>query len=233
MDGNGRWAAQRKRPRLEGHRRGAKAVRKTVEFARKNGIRYLTLYAFSTENWQRPKFEVSGLMQLLSQYLDSEMDELHEKGVRFTTIGDISRLPRRLRDKIDKSKERTADNRDLTLVLALSYGGRADIVRAARTMAKAVRNGKTAPEDIDEELLSEHLYTSDLPNPDLLIRTGGEVRISNFLLWQCAYSELYFTPVLWPDFDEQTFMAALEDYAARQRRFGMTSDQIEKETVAT
>jgi undecaprenyl diphosphate synthase len=227
MDGNGRWARRRLLPRLEGHRQGAKSVRRAVEFCRSNGIEYLTLYAFSTENWQRPQGEVSGLMKLLSQFLDSELDELHSHGIRFQVIGQLHRLSAPLAAKITSGIERTRDNRAMTLNVALSYGGRQEIVAAARKIATAVKSGELSEEAVNENLFSDYLDTAGTPDPDLLIRTGGETRISNFLLWQSAYAELYFTPVLWPDFDESEFMKAIEEYKSRQRRFGRTSEQIE------
>jgi undecaprenyl diphosphate synthase len=227
MDGNGRWARQRMLPRLEGHRQGAKSVRRAVEFARKNGIQFLTLYAFSTENWQRPKAEVSGLMKLLSQFLDSELEELHANNIRLRTIGDLNRLPSKLVAKIEAAKAKTAQNDAMVLNIALSYGGRLDILRAALKLSRALRSGDLREEEITEDILSRFLDTAELPDPDLLIRTGGEIRISNFLLWQCAYAELYFTPTLWPDFDEEEFIQAIRDYHSRQRRFGKISEQID------
>jgi undecaprenyl diphosphate synthase len=227
MDGNGRWARRRFLPRLEGHRQGAKAVRRVVEFARRTGIEILTLYAFSTENWQRPKTEVFGLMELLSKYLDSELEELHKNGIRFRTIGEVGRLPARLVAKIEKAKERTKANRSMILNVALSYGGRQDILKAAVRLAHAINSGAVDKGSITEEVFGEMLETSGLRDPDLLIRTGGEIRISNFLLWQAAYTELYFTPALWPDFDDDAFAQAIEAYQQRQRRFGMISEQLE------
>jgi undecaprenyl diphosphate synthase len=230
MDGNGRWASRRRLPRLEGHRQGAKAVRRTVEFARKTGIKYLTLYAFSTENWQRPDEEVSGLMRLLSQFIDSELNEIHSHGIRFTTIGDISRLPQRLVEKIERAKAKTRGNGSMCLIVALSYGGRHEIVSAALRLADQVNSGQMSPEHFNESSFSELLDTKGIPDPDLLIRTGGEVRVSNFLLWQLAYTELYFTQILWPDFDEAALSDALEEYRSRQRRFGMTTEQKNSST---
>jgi undecaprenyl diphosphate synthase len=226
MDGNGRWATRRTLPRLEGHRRGAKAVRRVVEFSRRNGIKILTLYAFSTENWRRPKSEVSGLMSLLSQYLDSELEEIHKNDIRFVTIGDVDKLPEKLLSKINQAKAKTAGNSSMILNIALSYGGRRDIMDAALKIADKIKGSALEPEDVDEELFCAHLHTAGLPDPDLLIRTGGELRISNFLLWQCAYTELYFTDTLWPDFDDDVFMAAIESFSARQRRYGMAPDQV-------
>lgn len=233
MDGNGRWARRRLMPRLEGHRQGAKAVRRAVEFARRNGIQVLTLYAFSTENWQRPKTEVSGLMRLLSQFIDSDLEELHANEIRFRTIGDLTRLPATVLAKIRAAMEKTARNKTMTLNVALSYGGRQNILRAALRLADALKTGEICEQDVREEDLAQFLDTSGLPDPDLLIRTGGEVRISNFLLWECAYAELYFTPLLWPDFEDAAFLAAIEAYRSRQRRFGMTSDQIQKKDQAS
>lgn len=227
MDGNGRWAHGRLLPRLEGHRQGAKSVRKVVEFCRRQGIRYLTLYAFSTENWQRPSSEVSGLLRLLSQFLDSELEEIHANDIRVRTIGDLGRLPSNLLAKIEAAKQLTSGNRSMLLSIALSYGGRQEILSAALKMASDLKTGKIDEDDVTQELFSELLDTKGIPDPDLLIRTGGELRISNFLLWQCAYTELYFTPVLWPDFDETAFQQALEAYSSRQRRYGMTSEQRE------
>jgi undecaprenyl diphosphate synthase len=228
MDGNGRWARRRMLPRLEGHRQGAKAVRRTVEFCRRNGIGFLTLYAFSTENWQRPQKEISGLMGLLSQFVDSELEELHQNGIRLRTVGEIQRLPAPLIAKIESAKKLTGSNTAMTLTIALSYGGRQEIVHAALEMARAINSGKLSEQDVDEKTFSGFLWTEGMPDPDLLIRTGGEVRISNFLLWQCAYAELHFTQVLWPDFGDETFMEAVEAYKSRQRRFGLISEQIEE-----
>jgi undecaprenyl diphosphate synthase len=226
MDGNGRWARKRLLPRLEGHRQGANSVRRVVEFCRRNGIGFLTLYAFSTENWQRPRGEVTGLMKLLSQYIDSELEEIHSNDIQFRTIGDLSRIPARLREKIQLAKERTMNNQSMVLSIALSYGGRQEIVAATRKIAAAVKSEALKDEEITEDLFSRFLDTSQVPDPDLLIRTGGEMRISNFLLWQSAYTELYFTRVLWPDFDDDSFMDAVETYRSRERRFGTVSEQI-------
>lgn len=224
MDGNGRWAKKRFLPRLEGHRQGAKAVRRVVEFCRRSGIRYLTLYAFSTENWNRPEGEVSGLMKLLSQFLDSELNDLHKNDIRFRTIGETNRLPEKLVEKIESAKSRTENNKSMNLNIALSYGGRSEILRACCKIAQAVREGRMTIEDLDERKFSSMLDTAGIPDPDLLIRTGGDIRVSNFLLWQLAYSELYFTNVLWPDFDDDVFLAAIQDYKSRQRRFGMVPE---------
>jgi len=226
MDGNGRWAKRRLMPRLEGHRQGAKSVRRAVEFCRRNGVKFLTLYAFSTENWQRPETEVSGLMRLLSQFIDSELDEIHKNDIRFNIIGQLDRLPLVVKEKVSSALERTANNKTMVLTVALSYGGRQEIVSAAIKMSRSIRSGALQEKDIDDKVFKSFLDTSDIPDPDLLIRTGGEIRISNFLLWQAAYSELYFTDLLWPDFDEEAFRSAIEVFRSRQRRFGKISEQI-------
>ncbi|MGC8604528.1 MAG: isoprenyl transferase [Desulfomonilaceae bacterium] len=226
MDGNGRWAKKRFLPRLEGHRQGAKSVRRAVEFCRRNGIKFLTLYAFSTENWQRPEAEVSGLMKLLSQFVDSEIDEIHKNDIRFNIIGEIERLPDFVKNKIEASLEKTSNNKTMVLTIALSYGGRQEIIEASIKIHEAMMSGNLKKEEINEQVFSSLLNTKNLPDPDLLIRTGGEIRISNFLLWQLAYAELYFTDLLWPDFDDQAFWAAIEQFRSRQRRFGKISEQI-------
>jgi undecaprenyl diphosphate synthase len=227
MDGNGRWARMRMLPRLEGHRQGAKSVRRAVEFCRRKGISFLTLYAFSTENWQRPQSEVSGLMRLLSQFIDSELDEIHSNDIQLKTIGELNRLPANLIKKIRSAMEKTAGNRSLVLSIALSYGGRQEIVDAALSIARDLNSGNITEDQVTEDVFTRHLLTKGLPDPDLLIRTGGELRISNFLLWQCAYTELYFTPTLWPDFNDEAFELAMDAYRSRQRRFGKTSDQVQ------
>jgi len=227
MDGNGRWARRRMLPRLEGHRQGAKAVRRAVEFCRRAGIGFLTLYAFSTENWQRPRKEVSGLMKLLSDYIESELEELHANGIRLNTIGDMSRLPAAVAAKVQAAKSRTRDNRAMTLTIAVSYGGRQEIVNAALRVARELQDGELKDDQVTVDTFAEFLDTRGMPDPDLLIRTGGEERVSNFLLWQLAYTELYFTPLLWPDFDDAAFTEALEAFRGRQRRFGRTSEQIQ------
>jgi undecaprenyl diphosphate synthase len=216
MDGNGRWAAARGLPRAVGHREGIKAVRRTIESAINLGVKYLTLFAFSSENWARPEDEVTDLTGLLRQYLRSELNELHENGVRLRIIGERDRFGPNLAADLAAAEARTAGNEKLTLVMALSYGGRADIVAAARL---AVASGLT-PEEITEQKFGAWLATDGIPDPDLLIRTSGEQRISNFLLWQTAYAELYFTDVLWPDFGEQEFGGAVREFARRERRFG-------------
>lgn len=216
MDGNGRWAAARGLPRVIGHREGAKAVRRTIEAALNNDVRYLTLFAFSSENWQRPPDEVQDLTFLLKHYLRSELEELHAQGVQLKVIGERERFGDTLAQELCRAEEKTANNKRLTLVLALSYGGRGEIVAAVR---RAMSSGLN-PEDLTEQQFSSFMYTAGIPDPDLVIRTSGEQRISNFLLWQLAYTEIWFTKALWPDFRADDFSAALEDYASRERRFG-------------
>ena len=220
MDGNGRWAKLRGLPRTAGHRRGVEAVRETVKAATEIGIGYLTLYGFSSENWNRPPPEVDDLMGLLRFYLRSEIAELHRQGVRLRSIGDRARLAPDIVRLIEEAEERTRGNLKLNLTIALSYGGRNEILRAMRMIAADVSAGRLAAADVDETALEERLFTHGLPDPDLVIRTSGEQRISNFLLWQSAYSELYFTDRLWPDFDRSLLEEALQEYASRVRRFG-------------
>ncbi|HHI97051.1 MAG TPA: isoprenyl transferase [Thermodesulfatator atlanticus] len=226
MDGNGRWAKARRLPRVMGHREGMKSVRAVVETARKIGIKVLTLYAFSKENWQRPQDEVSFLMRLLAEYLQKEVDELHQKDIQIRAIGEIELLPKEVYELLVQAIKKTSQNQGMILNLALSYGGRAEIAHAAREIARACLAGKLKIEEVDEALFASYLYTKDLPDPDLLIRTSGELRLSNFLLYQCAYTELYFTPTLWPDFREKEFLEALKDYQRRERRFGKLSEQL-------
>jgi undecaprenyl diphosphate synthase len=220
MDGNGRWARARGLPRIAGHRRGAEAVRRTVTAAAEIGIPYLTLFGFSSENWKRPLTEVDDLMGLLRHYLRGEIAELHGKGVRLRVIGDTARFAPDIVAMIDHAEALTRDNRRINLTIALSYGGRAELVAAARAIAAEARSGSLDPEAIDEALISRHLFTAGLPDPDLLIRTSGEQRISNFLLWQCAYAELVFTKTLWPDFGRADLEQAIADYSGRERRYG-------------
>lgn len=220
MDGNGRWAKARGLPRTAGHKRGAEAVRRTVECAREMGVSYLTLYAFSSENWKRPQGEVTDLMGLLRLYLRNEVRTLHKNGIRLRVIGDRSRLGADIVSLIEESEAKTAGNTAMTLVLALSYGGRQEIVEAARRLATDVAEGRVSPAEIDEAALSGRLFTAGIPDPDLVIRTSGEQRISNFLLWQCAYAELVFLDVLWPDFGRDDLDAAIRDFHGRERRFG-------------
>jgi undecaprenyl diphosphate synthase len=221
MDGNGRWAAQRGQTRACGHQAGAEPVRTALKAARKAGVKFLTLYAFSTENWGRPQDEVEGLFELLWRYLESETPELLSSGVRLRAIGDASSLPEFAREALDSAQALTLVNQDFVLTLALSYGSRAELTRAARILAESAASGRLDPADITPERLAAELWTTDLPDPDLLIRTGGDMRLSNFLLWQCAYTEFYFTPTLWPDFSEDDFQAALTAYAGRERRYGL------------
>ena len=220
MDGNGRWAERRHRPRLFGHEAGMRAVREVIETAADFQIPYLTLYAFSQENWKRPRPEVEALMKLLQRYIRSERKQLIEKRIRVNAIGELDRLFPTARAELDKLIAETADNNRLVVTLALSYGGRAEIVEAARQIARRVADGELDPDAVDEALFKSFLYTSDLPDPDLLIRTSGELRVSNFLLWQVAYTELYVTDVLWPDFDRQAFVDAIAAFQNRERRFG-------------
>ena len=220
MDGNGRWAKKRLLNRIKGHEKGADAVRTIVRTARKLQIQALTLYAFSTENWQRPQTEISGLMHLLRRFLDSERQTLLENEIRLNAIGQVDRLPEAVRRDLEDVMAATAANRKMTLNLALSYGSRAEIVDMVRQIAVAAKSGTLDPDAVTPELVAEHLYTRDLPDPDLLIRTSGEMRISNFLLWQIAYAEIFFTPTLWPDFGEAEFIRILKDYQQRERRFG-------------
>ena len=220
MDGNGRWAARRGLPRAAGHRAGAEAVRKTLRAAGEAGVEVLTLYAFSSENWRRSEEEVADLKGLLAFYVEKEIDELQREGVRLRLIGDPSPFGSQLVERLRRAVERTADNDRLTLVVALNYGARAEIAAAARRLAAEVRDGKREVISIDEQAISDALDTAGLPEPDLLIRTSGEVRLSNFLLWQAAYAELLFVDTLWPDFDGAAFRDALDQYAVRQRRFG-------------
>ena len=226
MDGNGRWAQQRHRPRLIGHRAGARAVRSCVEFCLEQGIQALTLFAFSSENWNRPQEEVGGLMKLFLGALEREVDELHRLGARLRFIGERARFDDAMLARMQAAEALTAANQRLHLTIAASYGGRHDIAEAARSLAEEVAAGRLRPDQVDEAALSARVALSDLPAPDLFIRTGGELRISNFLLWQMAYTELWFTDTLWPDVDAATLQRALDDYAGRERRFGLTGAQV-------
>ena len=220
MDGNGRWAKQRNLPRIAGHRRGVKSARAVVRAAGELGIKYLTLYAFSVENWNRPKEEVDTLMKYLARYLKEEIGELSRNNVQLEVIGQVYRLPEFVQEQLANTRAALVRNNGLTLTLALSYGGRTEIVEAVRSIVGKVSEGELDPAKINEHLFSQHLYTRNYPDPDLLIRTSGEMRISNFLLWQCSYSEFVVTPTLWPDFGKAQFYAALEEYTRRHRRFG-------------
>lgn len=230
MDGNGRWAQERGRSRVEGHREGIESVRDIVKAASSLGIKYITLYAFSMENWRRPQAEVNILMDLLVRYLKAELDELHENDVRMLAIGKLNALPKRVQRKLFECIDVMKDNDGLNLTLALSYSGRWDIVRAVQTIALDVRRGKVSPEDITEDLVSSYLLTSEHPDPDLIVRSSGEMRLSNFLLWESAYSEIYITDKYWPEFRRQELYDAIRDYQKRERRFGKTSQQIAQET---
>ena len=226
MDGNGRWAKKRGLRRENGHREGRKSVRKIVECCVELGINNLTLYAFSTENWNRPKLEVDFLMQLLFLSLKDELKTLDKNNIKFETIGNLRRLPKKISNYLEKVKEETKENSKLTLTLALSYGSRSEITNVVRVLSDKVKNNIISSKNIDETVINDHLYTRNLPDVDLLIRTSGEKRISNFLLWQIAYSELYFTKKLWPDFRKKDFYKAIISYQNRERRFGKTSEQI-------
>lgn len=226
MDGNGRWAKQRNKPRHAGHRAGVESVRSTIEACVENGIDALTLFAFSSENWRRPRTEVDLLMELFISALSREVKKLEKNRIRLRVIGDTSAFPGKLQDRIREVEARTLDNDRLILQVAANYGGRWDIANAARKLAAEVAAGSLAVEDIDEQRFAAATSFSDIPDPDLFIRTGGEQRISNFLLWHCAYSELYFTSVLWPDFDKAEFARALDEFAGRERRFGRTGEQL-------
>jgi undecaprenyl diphosphate synthase len=227
MDGNGRWARRRAMPRQAGHTAGIKPVRNTVEHCAAHGVEVLTLFAFSSENWRRPREEVLGLMSLFVDALNREVAELHDNGIRLRFVGEISKLNPALQDAIEAAETRTRDNCRMTLVLAVAYGGRWDIARGARQLGREIAAGTLDPENIDEERLAASLEMADFPPVDLLIRTGGEKRISNFLLWSLAYSELYFSDILWPDFSAKDLDQAFEFYMSKQRRFGRTGDQVE------
>ncbi len=220
MDGNGRWAKQHKLPRLSGHEAGRKSVKTVTMAAMEHGVRYLTLYAFSVENWQRPRDEVQGLMGLLRGVLREELAEMGREGIRLRAIGRLQDLPGAVREELEAAVEKTKNHTRLDLILALSYGSRVEITEAAKGIAREVKAGRLDPETIDEKTIAAHLYTHDVPDPDLLIRTSGEMRVSNFMLWQISYAEIHVTPVLWPDFGRKEFAVALEDFAKRDRRFG-------------
>jgi undecaprenyl diphosphate synthase len=226
MDGNGRWAERRRRPRVIGHRAGARAVNLCIDYCLLRGIEALTLFAFSSENWGRPEDEVGALMKLFLNALEREVDELHRRGVRLRFIGERQRFPPDILARMRDAETRTQGNHALHLTIAASYGGRQDIAHAARALAEEVAAGRLRPEQIDEAAVSRHMALGDLPAPDLFIRTGGDRRVSNFLLWQLAYTELWFTETLWPELDTATLDSALEDFAGRERRFGLTSAQV-------
>jgi undecaprenyl diphosphate synthase len=226
MDGNGRWAKKRGLNRIAGHQKGIKSVKDVVRTSRELGIGWLTLYAFSEENWKRPKYEVKALMTLLNRYLKDELKEMQDNGIRLACIGQTEKLPPEVQRTLWQTIEKTAHNKDMTLILALSYGGRQEIVGAIKNMLKDIEKDTLNVKQITEERLSKYLYTSGIPDPDLLIRTSGEYRISNFLLWQIAYTEIFITPTLWPDFHKERYLEALLDYQKRERRFGSTGEQI-------
>lgn len=228
MDGNGRWAQERMLKRIIGHQRGVETVRTVVQESSALGIRYLTLFAFSSENWLRPKSEVRSLMALLKKYISRETPLLMKQQIRFNVIGDLDELPPDVREAVESTIQKTSSNEGMVLTLALSYGSRKEIVRAVKQIAADIACGKAGASEVDEGFLSRYLYTSAIPDPDLLIRTSGEMRISNFLLWQIAYAELYFTDVNWPDFGKEEFYKALSNYQARERRYGLTSGQLQK-----
>jgi undecaprenyl diphosphate synthase len=228
MDGNGRWAEERRRPRLFGHKAGVKSVRTVVETSREIGIKHLTLYAFSTENWRRPSLEVKGLMTLLKSYLESEQENMLRNDIRLLCLGEQHNLPGEVRKILAAVIRATSGCSAMTLNLALSYGSRSEIIHAVRQLAAQCAGGELAVDDLDEQLLSNHLYTRGQPDPDLFIRTGGENRLSNFLLWQSSYAELYFTEVKWPDFGRDEFLEAIRNFGHRQRRFGRTGAQLRK-----
>lgn len=226
MDGNGRWAKKRNKPRLFGHKIGADSVRDIVEISREIGIEILTLYAFSSENWNRPASEVSGLMSILSSYLTSELSRMLKNDIRLTCIGDMSKLPDSVRVVLQDSIQKTSENKSLVLNLALSYGSRNELVRAMQIVAEKCVRREISPQEIDIQTISNHLYTAGMADPDLLIRTGGEARLSNFLLWQASYAEIYFTDVMWPDFRRKAFLEAIADFQSRERRYGKTGEQL-------
>lgn len=230
MDGNGRWAKQRYQPRVFGHRNAIKAVRDTIEGAAEIGVKFLTLYAFSTENWKRPKLEVRALMELLVKAVHDELESIHRNDIRLVTIGNTQSLPEKAWRELQAAIQKTKDNKRMTLVMALSYSSRWEIIDAAKKIIEDAKAGKITSDKMDEERFSSYLSTANIPDPELMIRTSGEFRISNFLLWQLAYSELYFTDKLWPDFRKADLYEALIAYQKRERRFGLTSEQVEKTT---
>jgi undecaprenyl diphosphate synthase len=231
MDGNGRWAQQRSLARVEGHKRGKDSVRAVVETAREIGVPYLSLYAFSTENWSRPRAEVDALMGLLRRYLRSELKKMMDNGIRLVVAGNVARLPASLQRDLAANVEATKHNTGMTVVLAVSYGARADIAGAVRSIARACSAGRLDPDHIDESTVSQYLSPSGIPDPDLLIRTGGEMRVSNFYLWQIAYTEIYVTDTYWPDFREREFLEALAIYQQRERRFGRVNEPAQRERL--
>jgi undecaprenyl diphosphate synthase len=228
MDGNGRWAKQKKQPRVFGHKNALNAVRETVEGAAEIGVKYLTLYAFSTENWNRPKLEVKALMELLIHAISSEVKTLNKNDIKLAAIGDLSSLPKRAQKELQEAIDNTANNKRMTLVLALSYSAQWEMIEAVKVIASKTKSGEISIDDIDSNMFSNHLSTQGMPNPELMIRTSGEHRISNFLLWQLAYAELYFTEKLWPDFRKEDLFEAILNFQNRERRFGLTGEQVAK-----
>ncbi len=226
MDGNGRWAKQRGMPRVEGHRAGAKTVRMVAEECRRLGIKYVTLYAFSSENWNRPEHEVGALMGLFHRYLNAELDRLCDNGIRLRAIGDRNRLPSYVVESLERAEERSRGHSGMQLILAVSYGGRDELVTAARRLGERVARGELSPQDITEEMFASSLFTHDIPDPDLLVRTSSEFRISNFLLWQLAYAEIVVSGALWPEFSAENLRECIYLYQQRERRFGLTSEQL-------
>ncbi len=224
MDGNGRWAKKRLMNRVQGHQKGSEAVREIVKASREIGISYLTLYAFSEENWNRPETEISALMNILKNFLRNQLSEMQENGIRLQSIGRTEKLQKNTREVLEQTIEKTANNKDMVLTLALSYGARQEIVGAVRKIAEKIKEGSLTVQEINEKLISDFLFTSEMPDPDLLIRTSGEYRISNFLLWQIAYTEIYISPTLWPDFNREKYLAAIKDFQKRDRRFGGVCD---------
>lgn len=225
MDGNGRWAKKRAMNRIRGHEEGAASVRNIVKASREIGIGWLTFYAFSEENWKRPKYEIEALMKLLSRFVKSELNDMLDNGIRFQTIGRIEKLPQYVQKILRKAKEETSENKDMVLTLALSYGSRQELSHAVRKIAERIEAGDLTAEKITEQIISDTLYTAGMPDPDLLIRTSAEYRLSNFLLWQMAYTEFYFTPTLWPEFRKEEYWQAIEEYQKRERRFGATGEK--------
>lgn len=228
MDGNGRWAKKKTLNRVRGHEEGAESVRNIVRTSREIGISWLTLYAFSEENWKRPEYEVKGLMTLLKRFLKGELDEMLHNGIRFQTIGRTSKLPSDVQKILYETTDKTSQNKDMVLTLALSYGGRQEIFDTIRKISKRIESGDMTSEEISEQLIADYLYTTGMPDPDLLIRTSGEYRVSNFLLWQIAYAEIYITPTLWPDFRKEEYLLAIEEFQRRERRFGASEEQLAK-----
>ena len=231
MDGNGRWAKKKILNRIRGHEEGAESVRNIVRTSREIGISWLTLYAFSEENWKRPNYEIQALMGLLKRFLKNELDEMLDNGIRFQTIGRTGKLPVDVRESLKETMEKTSRNRDMVLTLALSYGGRQEILDTFRKISEKIESGEITSMEISEQLISDSLYTSGMPDPDLLIRTSGEYRVSNFLLWQIAYAEIHITSTLWPDFRKEEYLFIIEEFQKRERRFGATGEQMANDAI--